>query len=262
MRDPEATPRVLYVSTKRRRVHPGVVASDRVQQGRANVVAPGRTETHFHGRCSNPWVLRDVAQAEDTVLGRAPAGTHDTWVRCRKCTQCLRYRRKVWETRMLAEMAQGGRTWFVTLTVAPEVRYRWQCIAIARSPKPWAELTEDQRWVALWGEFSKEVTLWMKRVRKRAREGSRLRFVLVAEPHADGFPHVHALVHEAAEQVSYRQITQAWRVGFNKARLVDHPGKASRYLGKYLTKHAGARMRASQHYGAWRTAAAASPPEG
>jgi hypothetical protein len=93
-----------------------------------------------------------------------------------------------------------------------------------------------------------EVTRWLKRVRKQS--GASLRYLLVVEPHQDGFPHFHMLVHEASTQVSKRILEGQWNYGFSKWKLVP-PGEMRHvaYVCKYVAKSAQARIRASRQYG-------------
>lgn len=247
-----------------KREHPGHRAQREVEQGRGVTLAPGHVVVPVAGRCLRPRVLRDMAERRGggDPFG-APAVILDTVVRCRKCENCLRSRYQQWRPRMLMEMGLGGRTWFFTGTVRPAERYRMQCEAV-QAGVDWSKLTAEQEFSALWKYgVGRETTLFAKRLRKKAESReARLRFILVAEPHHDGFPHVHGLIHEQGAEVPWRFIEAAWRVGFFEASLVKNPRLASWYVGKYLTKFSVARIRASTHYGAWRTAATASPPEG
>lgn len=159
----------------------------------------------------------------------------------------------------MSEMIQGGRTWFGTMTVAPERRYLMLCEAEQRVGE-FSKLTQPQRYAALWDVLGAEITRYFKRVRKAVGPSVRIRYCLVSEPHADDFPHAHFLLTEQVGVVTYRQIREAWRWGFIQASLVKHPGKASWYVSKYLTKTSAARIRASLHYGAWRSATSGLAP--
>jgi hypothetical protein len=94
----------------------------------------------------------------------------------------------------------------------------------------------------------REWTLWVKRVRKSV---GALRYLVVAEAHADGFPHLHALVHEVDRAIRWRDLVPEWRMGFMHARLVRDADAAASYVTKYVTKalYFKYRIRASQHYG-------------
>ena len=174
-------------------------------------------------------------------------------VRCRKCPACLRQRAKRWSMAAIAETKASERTWFGTLTLAPEAQYRFTCIAsleAGRSAVHWTELTEDEQFARKVAAIYREVALYLKRVRKQS--GGRLRFLCVAEKHKSGDPHLHMLVHElnAFAPIRKRVLDEHWKLGHCQWRLVDQSEpKASSYLCKYLAKSSAARVRASLHYG-------------
>lgn len=93
--------------------------------------------------------------------------------------------------------------------------------------------------------IGKEFTLFFKRVRKNS--GQPLRYCLFTEKHRDGFPHYHALIHERGEAIPRRDIEAEWKFGFTSFRLADV--NAARYVSKYVSKDAQARVRASIRYG-------------
>lgn len=153
---------------------------------------------------------------------------------CRKCAACGRARSRLWAGRAEQEIKISVRTWFCTFTVAPEHRLRAAILAGRKG-------SDVHQEVASW------FTKYMKRVRKEA--SARLRFLMVVEDHKDGFPHLHALVHEVAvdHAVSKRILQGQWPYGFSNVKLT---GKGSaRYVTKYISKQATARVRASLAYG-------------
>lgn len=147
-----------------------------------------------------------------------------------------------------------GRTWFGTLTLRPQehfaalsrVRNR-----MAKSGEDFDTLSEEARFSALSGEIGKDITLWLKRVRKES--GARLRYLLVSEAHKSGLPHFHCLVHEVSAEgpVAERTLRKQWKLGFAQFKLVAQGDetKTARYVTKYITKSAITRVRASQGYG-------------
>jgi hypothetical protein len=153
----------------------------------------------------------------------------------------------------------ANRTWFVTLTFAPEQRFRVKQEA-SKASRIYAPerfeitLTDHEQFSALASAAGKHVTRWLKRVRKNS--GARFRYLLVAEAHKDGFPHFHLLLHEGTSIVTKRTLQGAWTAGFSSAKVVDCAnGKAGYYVCKYLTKSVSARVRASLKYGCVNTRA-------
>lgn len=244
----------------------------------------GSDAAHLHGDCEEPRTIemRGVemllakqlkAMADPFVdwVGRSEGETHprflpgrEPWpeqpkvltvyakVRCRKCARCLWHKRRQWTAKAIAEVRQSRRTWFGTLTVGPERRF-WakalaESTAIRRGHKGFGHMTPTERTKAIAAVLGPEVTRWLKRVRKSS--SAELRYLLVVEPHKDGFPHFHILLHERGGAVSKRQLEKAWTYGFSKWNLVP-PGEVTqtRYACKYLTKDAQTRIRASRRYG-------------
>lgn len=173
-------------------------------------------------------------------------------VRCRKCPACLKHKRRLWTARGIAEVRTSMRTWFGTLTVSPERRFQAKLLADKRSTtrrgEALSELSSVERTRAIAAELNPEVTRWLKRVRKQS--GAKLRYLLVCEPHKDGFPHFHLLLHERGQPVSKRLLESQWTYGFSNWRLVP-AGEVAQvgYVCKYITKSAQTRIRASRHYG-------------
>ncbi len=177
----------------------------------------------------------------------------DQWVRCRVCEACLRYRSRLWTARAVDEIRMSARTWFGTMTLNPA----WHHVMLSRCRKSCASHGEDFDALCAEGQFqarhvevSKELTKWLKRVRKES--GVPLRYLLVVEAHKSGLPHYHILVHEVdpGHPVPARVLRHQWQLGFTKFKLVDTEGvQAARYVSKYLAKSALARVRASARYG-------------
>lgn len=175
----------------------------------------------------------------------------DLTVRCRRCPWCLKQRAKLWSLRARAEIHAASRTWFGTMTLRPQEHWLASCraeVAMARTGVKWAELSPDEQFQALHAENSKEITKWLKRIRKES--ASRLRYFLVAEAHKSGLPHYHILVHERwlGGTVTERTMRHQWKLGHSKFNLV-HDAGASWYVAKYLAKASRARVRASERYG-------------
>lgn len=175
----------------------------------------------------------------------------DLITRCRRCDRCLRYRAWKWRTRALEEVRLGSRTWFGTLTVDPDhhflalSRVRAACHEQGYS---FDDLDEVKRFALLVKEHGRELTLYVKRLRKYSQV--RIRYLIVAEKHKSGLPHFHMLIHERGGEIKHKLLSAEWHLGFEKWRLTStlEPQKAL-YLCKYLSKDLTARVRASQSYG-------------
>lgn len=222
-------------------------------------VSTGTIEWPLHGDCHDPWRTsvygRPRTEGEKYVViksdGKIPMEVIIS-TRCRRCPPCKKARQSMWRYRVREETRNSARTWFGTLTMAPDAQY--QAVMAARRYArercvPWDELTNEEQFRRIADASLKEVTRYIKRVRKNS--GVPLRYIAVTEKHKSGNPHFHMLVHETAlRPVTHRILSDAWVVGFEKWRLVpfDQPGKAT-YLCKYLSKDMVMRVRASQQYG-------------
>lgn len=169
----------------------------------------------------------------------------DMLVPCRKCTTCLKSRARLWRRRARYEMLHSYRTWFVTLTVEPD--WRWKFELEITSEKHGRDKWDFKHHYRL---ISKEVTKMFKRLRSK---GHKFRFLMAAEAHKDGYPHIHLLIHETEEfsPIPKREIQRQWRFGFSHCKLTDLD--AANYVTKYLAKDMLARVRASLGYGQGRS---------
>lgn len=178
----------------------------------------------------------------------------DMEVRCRRCADCLRARRRHWARLAEREIAVSARTWLVTLTLTPDQQnkaYYAACLRLARSGIDFDGLDQETQFAERVAEIGPEITLWLKRVRKSS--AAKLRYLLVVEAHKSGLPHFHLLLHEADVEhpVRYRTIVEQWKLGFGHAKLVaqGENRRFAHYVTKYLTKSFLCRARASQKYG-------------
>lgn len=172
-------------------------------------------------------------------------------VMCRKCENCLERKRRQWAARALAETRTATRTWLVTLTLSPTAHYTMWSRATAHLAKNGIaieSLPHSEQFAERHSQISRELTLWLKRVRKESK--TKFRYLLVCEAHASGLPHYHALVHEVAPQdrVTKRTLQAQWYLGFSQVKLVTSPVAAT-YVCKYLAKSTLAKVRASVRYG-------------
>ena len=171
--------------------------------------------------------------------------------RCRKCETCMRLRASEWTYRAISEVREAARTWFGTLTLSPESQH----LMVSRArQRLWSGgtdfdmLSPNDQFSERMREIGREVTLYLKRVRKES--GAALRYIIVAEAHLSGAPHLHILVHEAdiEKPVRYATLAKQWKLGFTKFKLARDV-KAAAYVCKYISKALMARVRASQSYG-------------
>lgn len=183
-------------------------------------------------RCTSPHVVHWAAAASNLR------------VRCRRCEGCLNVRETHWVLAAAREQVRAKKTWFITLTFRPADRLKVFSDASALhqiSPR----LSQSQRLCRAAGVA---VTLWLKRVR---RAGFGLRYMVVPEPHRDGFPHFHALVFDTKGRADLREaLESAWEWGFTKCVAVKD-ARALRYVCKYLAKERFGRVRASKQFGVY-----------
>jgi hypothetical protein len=183
-------------------------------------------------------------------------------VRCRRCGNCLRKRSKAWEIRAVTEYSRAHRTWFGTLTLSPENHFLNEVKTrkrLAGAGTKFDDLSEDERFAEATKTTAREITLYLKRIRKES--GSKFTYLLVTEAHKSGLPHYHMLLHEIDpdKAVRYRTLSHQWTLGFEQWRLLgEQQSTACAYVAKYLSKSKLARVRASLHYGRERGSSAQS----
>lgn len=171
------------------------------------------------------------------------------WLPCSRCGRCRKRLASSWRQRIKHELALDSRTWFGTLTFRPAARYALHAAASAAYGEGFEGLPEHHRFRLIEREGYKEVQRYWKRVREQSNV--KVRYVMVAEQHADGSLHYHAILHERGKVLRYAIIDEQWHAGFSKWKLVDRSGdylRTAHYVTKYLTKHNAGRTRASQHY--------------
>lgn len=232
------------------------IAGDALQRG-ARVTSPISIAWDVSGKCTSP-VSRTVQARRSPNRGRylevgaGSAGSlyMDMELPCRKCAACLAKRAYQWRQKALRETGVSQRTWFFTLTLAPEWQQRHLDGARRAAARKGEDLDCAQAgaiFLARHAQISRELTLWLKRMRKAS--SARIRYLLVCERHKSGLPHYHGLLHESpGPHLTKRCIQGAWRQGFSNARLVSDPSEVA-YVTKYLSKSIEARVRASIEYG-------------
>lgn len=210
------------------------------------------------GNCMNPYIvhhwsrptsfhdqMKNIKRNSDTRLDL------EMKTRCRGCENCRKQRQKLWYARCYAETSKAPRSWFGTLTIAPEHLYHFRLMAqkkVKARSLIWNELSERQKFQKIYAEISPEITRYLKRVRKSSN-CHKLRFMLVCEKHKSGNPHFHCVVHQVgAVPLTYRDLSEKWLLGFTNFKLVQSP-KVAGYISKYISKSLLCRVRASLKYG-------------
>lgn len=214
------------------------------------------------GNCTDPFWTTYVGRPRDgsanepvkyfTFTGGKMTMYLDIGTRCRKCKECLQGRYLQWRYRVREETRLAARSWFGTLTMAPDAQYRMLSLARHQahtSHVTWESLPADEQFRRVANTSLKEVTKYIKRVRKEA--GVPFRYIVVTERHKSGDPHFHMLVHETElRPVRHKTLSSQWHEGFEKWKLVPFEDlKAADYVAKYLAKSALTRIRASLQYG-------------
>lgn len=239
----------------------GAFSTGAVSEYRVGKTGGLSVDADMHGRCENPIEISRTAYTGRFVAGEAEVRqmadrerrTVNVYLRCRKCSTCLRARAKRWREAAQREMARaisrGARTWFGTLTLSPEQQALATYAAIAAiGSDAFSKLTELERLPLRHDAVSRSLTLALKRLRKEMGAGA-VRYLIVCEAHKSGLPHYHMLLHEVSSSTPVRKsaLNDFWRLGFSQWRLAKP--EACAYVAKYLSKAALARVRASQHYG-------------
>ena len=213
----------------------------------------------FHS-VRRPWCHNPVPRHVQARTGKAGSSREDgrpvhldIWVPCRKCELCLAYRQLDWRQRAMSEIRSYAKNWFVTLTFKPEAREQLFTEVVPEAERQGADtpmyrmLSQKrcaQKALSEVGDYLKRLRHHMK-TSPDLRGKSSLRFFAVTEPHKDGYPHIHMLLH--ADALTARTIRKGgWKHGFISMKIVD--AEAAGYITKYLSKEINS-VRASINYG-------------
>jgi hypothetical protein len=231
------------------------LAARALQMG-AERVSMTRIAWRISGDCEEPYWLVYYGRPEanngryfDYSPGRTTPLSVEIGTRCRSCKACVAARRSQWEIRARKETARAARTWFGTLTVAPKYRamleLRAANYAHSRGSDP---AVHPLSFAQIEGEVSKEITKFLKRLRKSTK--AKFKYLLVAEAHKDGWPHHHILISEqkGSLPIKKRVFQSQWVLGFTSLKLAKDANTAH-YVCKYISKGQRARVRASLAYG-------------
>lgn len=213
--------------------------------------------SHARNTCEQPVYVEvstasTVNQFATAARVRTDRHTTEMYVRCRKCAACRRARAGFWRLLAKRELERSARTWFGTLTLAPDQHFQMLCRArlrLARKAIRFGELSPDRQFLEVASEAGKEITRWLKRVRKES--AAPIKYLLVTEAHKSGLPHFHLLIHEqdAARPVRHKVLAAQWQLGFSRFNLVDESPNVAGYVTKYISKSNLGRVRASIAYG-------------
>lgn len=207
------------------------------------------------GNCSDPYLTEIVGERERGDPTTPHSIVVELETRCRRCENCRKHRANLWRARASAEVRNSLRTWFGTLTMRPDAHMLMKFRACVQAPDFEAR-SEEERFKLLCAQHGRELTLFLKRVRKESR--APLRYIAVAEKHTKqlaGLPHLHILLHEQSSIFTAKKemLQRQWEWGFTNFKLLDGEAeerKRVNYVCKYIAKEAGARVRASMRYGA------------
>lgn len=154
------------------------------------------------------------------------------------------------------EQSRSKATWFFTFTYGPLARANILSRAHALED---GRRSQSERLCRAAGTY---VAAYMRRLRKG---GLRVKYLAVPEPHRDGFPHWHGLVHDLDGNADWETLTHGWSHGWSVFKIVRDVG-AIGYVTKYIAKERYGRIRASIKYGdreaSFDGAARAIEPEG
>ena len=216
----------------------------------SNACEDPKSRTLHARRCSGPGVQ---------TRWRVNPGSltlHLSGIPCRKCKVCAAYRAYKWRERIRNELAYWPRTWFLTLTVRPDVHYMLHQSHLAdKIADGWLDSdfrSQDAEYKLRCEALGKELTKYIKRVRKPHAGEAAIdpRYFAVFEKHKSGLPHLHLLVHEAGGPVTWDRLMSRWALGHGTAKLVSDSAGAARYISKYVLKgDTSTRTRASLLYG-------------
>lgn len=227
-------PRKFYERGPRERAALSVVQS----LLNAGVMPHGRTvHAPWKPKCNSPISL-ELRWSSDSVR-KERGWTASMFVPCRKCELCLKVRQNLWRKRIIQEVQNAVRSWFVTLTFSPA--HLAGILIEARAQQASSQAVRFER--AAYAHVQK----FLKRLRKNT--GRTFRYCAVAEyGEKEGRLHYHLVVHEQSGPLHGRQIEKQWR-SITHCRLVRSGRGIGRYVSKYLTKDATSRMRPSLKYG-------------
>lgn len=209
-------------------------------------------------RCGNPGERQFIGIAPGRHVRPKPKternpreviGSVTILLRCRKCLGCARAKAQHWSARCRVEANRANRVWFWTGTCNPLKLHAIHRDARRAYPDGhWEVLSHKKKSQVICGFLNREVTLYLKRLRKR---GHSLRYLFVTELHASGEPHVHALIFEQGAPITEKVLRYEWRrhVGYMTTTLVSDHRLAAGYVSKYVSKATQTRMRASIKFG-------------
>lgn len=199
---------------------------------------------------------RQTGKVKALRTGKIPPGIELVMLTpCRRCRVCLKRHARLWRERAVHEIQNSDRTWFGTLTLSPEEHTRVDHLCATAIGRKFWNLPPGKKFAARKKVIGREITLYLKRVRKES--GVPFRYLCVYETHNGedtsdfmrGRPHMHFLLHEFAGSVRKRTLDGQWKLGFTNWRLATTQWQPAYYVAKYISKAVDARVRASLRYG-------------
>lgn len=225
------------------------VTSERALEWRSIAIDQGHPAyADFAGGCTDP----------RPVLARSFRANIVLHFKCRRCDACKARTQRLWAARCKSEIMLWKKSWFCTLTLGPSARLA--AAAAAERAGQFRALYSADKWerveaLAPW--VRKELQRFMYRLRRKTRErpwaGPGWRYFAAVEPHRDGTPHIHVVLHDMHGRLSddertWRQLARIWPHGFVDRQPAEQ--EDAWYVAKYTAKApAGLRTMASRHYG-------------
>lgn len=216
-----------------------------------------RVEADYSGSCTDKQFVVRTSRPTTHADGSPGQGTYlcqETWVRCGRCSNCMRTRAWKWSRRAELECRQSILSWMGTLTLSPTHRSRVDATARVdykafNAMADFDQLTSDEQFAWKVGVIYPDLARYKMQLRNLS--GSKLRTLIVAEPHEDGQPHFHMLVHEHDRKGTLTRdiLRDQWKLGFTKWKMIDDHTTDARYVCKYISKSGAVRPRASAQYG-------------
>lgn len=182
-------------------------------------------ELHWEFDCTAPIVVNWTGRKVRGYDGPLPYLVAE-FLRCRKCKACDVTRSRYWAGRAVTEYESAERTLMGTFTLSPD-EHALLDLRVSKDVPGFHNGTLEERTRLRTSYFGQELTRWLKRVRKAARDrgqpvSGNVRYMLVSEVHDSENtnpwmrhrPHFHVLLHEVISgALILGNTAQAWLDG-------------------------------------------------